>query len=131
MNYKENFSLKRKVLKIFIWSFFIIAIFILALLDLESMFPDFNFSKGADMRHIVTFAAFIPLTMLTFPDWKLPRIIGIAMFFGIGIEIAQELITSGARNFTWSDLLYDLTGIITGSLIGLFIFYIRKTISKR
>lgn len=72
-------------------------------------------------RHVLTFVIFAPFSSICFPKLNLFYLIGISVLFAIEIEFAQELLTAGTRNFSWSDIVYDLIGISTGVIISITI----------
>ena len=86
----------QKSIKTTLWLLFILAIFLLALLDLEGM-TGRDMSNGFALRHILAFSVFVILTKITWPSWKILHVGLAAIGFGIAIEIAQELFTGGAR----------------------------------
>ncbi len=118
--------MNRRKITVLYWGIFNVCILLMALMNLEGLFPEINFAKYADTRHVITFVVFVPFSSICFPKLNLFYIIGISLLFANGIEFAQELFTAGVRNFTWSDLWYDFLGIS----IGVLILLIWETINK-
>ncbi|MEA3448660.1 MAG: VanZ family protein [Bacteroidota bacterium] len=112
----------QKTIKLTLWLLFILAIFLLSLLDLESM-TGRDMSNGFAIRHILTFSVFVLLTKITWPRWHVLQIVLAALGLGIAIEIAQELFTGGVRHFHWHDLMNDCIGVIVG-LIVIFLYQV-------
>ena len=101
-------------LTIFLWSTYIVLIFILALLPDNPKAFDFSIDKPWIIRHILAFVVFILLTGITFPKLKWYWLVLIGLGFGLSIELLQLWLTGGVREFSLLDLGYDAVGIFVG-----------------
>ena len=106
----------QKSIKITIWIIFIIAIFLLAMMDFEGI-TGRKMNNDFALRHILAFSVYVILSKITWSTWHILKIIFAAISLGIVIEISQELFTAGVRNFHWQDLINDGIGIIIGLII--------------
>lgn len=121
----------KRIIFILIWILFIIGIFFVSLVNTSFDPFENTFEKASNIRHIITFALFVPLTYLTFPRWRLGWIVATALLFGLLIELFQLWFTNGTREFALSDLGYDAVGVFIGGVFVLVWKKVEKTRDKR
>jgi glycopeptide antibiotics resistance protein len=99
--------------KFIAWILIVLLILIPSLIDLKGVVKTFWADQDKHF-HLITFALFMVVTNLLFSGWKLWKIVGTTFLLGFIIEILQELLTQGNRQFHVADIIYNLIGIGLG-----------------